>query len=81
MTRISNILVPVDFSAASRKAMVYGTHLALKFGTKLTAAHIIPPVGGSIMRFLVTARNSKEKHYGTQRDGCLKRFRGPFASK
>ena len=32
MTRISNILVPVDFSAASRKAMYYGTHLALKFG-------------------------------------------------
>jgi nucleotide-binding universal stress UspA family protein len=42
MTRISNILVPVDFSEASHKAMHYATHLALKFNAKLTAAHVIP---------------------------------------
>jgi nucleotide-binding universal stress UspA family protein len=42
MTRISNILVPVDFSKASQKAMDHATHLALKFGARLTAAHIIP---------------------------------------
>lgn len=42
MTRISNILVPVDFSRTSHKAMYYGTHLAVKYGAKLTAAHIVP---------------------------------------
>lgn len=44
MTRISNILVPVDFSKTSEKAMYYATHLASRFGAKLTAAHIIPSV-------------------------------------
>jgi nucleotide-binding universal stress UspA family protein len=43
MTRISNILTPCDFSDASRKAMHYATHLAMRFGAKLTVAHIIPP--------------------------------------
>jgi nucleotide-binding universal stress UspA family protein len=42
MTRISRVLVPVDFSKASQKAMYYATHLALKFNAGLTAAHIIP---------------------------------------
>ena len=42
MTRISHILIPVDFSEASRRAMHYATHLALRFGAKLTAVHIIP---------------------------------------
>jgi nucleotide-binding universal stress UspA family protein len=42
MTQISNILVPVDFSRASQKAMHYATHLALRLNAKLTAAHIIP---------------------------------------
>jgi nucleotide-binding universal stress UspA family protein len=44
MTRISNILVPVDFSEPSKHAMHYATGLARKFGAKLTAAHIIPPL-------------------------------------
>ena len=42
MTRISNILIPVDFSNASRKAMHYATHLAMRFGAKLTVTHVIP---------------------------------------
>ena len=45
MTRISNILIPVDFSDASRKAMHYATHLAMRFSAKLTVAHIIPSLG------------------------------------
>ena len=44
MTRISNILIPVDFSETSRKAMHYATHLAMRFGAKLTVAHILPSV-------------------------------------
>jgi nucleotide-binding universal stress UspA family protein len=42
MTRVSNILVPVDFSETSKKAMSYAAHLASMFNAKLTAAHIIP---------------------------------------
>ena len=42
MTRISKILVPLDFSKAAQKAMYYATHLALRFSAKLTAAHIVP---------------------------------------
>src|SRR5689334_24353077 len=42
MPRISHILTPLDFSDASRKAMHYATHLALRFGAKLTVAHVIP---------------------------------------
>jgi nucleotide-binding universal stress UspA family protein len=44
-TRITHILVPVDFSDTSRKAMRYGGFLALKFSAKLTAAHIVPSFG------------------------------------
>lgn len=43
MTGVSNILVPVDFSRASRKAMHYATLLASRLDAKLTAAHIVPP--------------------------------------
>jgi len=43
--RITHILVPVDFSDTSRKAMHYGGLLALKFSAKLTAAHIVPSFG------------------------------------
>jgi nucleotide-binding universal stress UspA family protein len=42
MTLITNILVPVDFSRTSHRAMYYGTHLAVKYAAKLTAAHIVP---------------------------------------
>jgi nucleotide-binding universal stress UspA family protein len=45
MTLINRILVPVDFSDASRKAMHYGAVLASKFGASLTAAHIVPSFG------------------------------------
>src|SRR5262245_16224106 len=43
--RITHILVPVDFSDASRMAMHYGGFLALKLGAKLTAAHVVPSFG------------------------------------
>ena len=42
MTRLSHILAPLDFSEASRKAIHYATHLALRFGAKLTVAHVLP---------------------------------------
>jgi len=42
MQPIRNILVPVDFSKSSQRTMHLGAVLALKFGARLTAAHIIP---------------------------------------
>src|SRR5262249_48476395 len=40
MIRIHNILVPVDFSEASKKAVNYGLSLALEFKSRLFLAHI-----------------------------------------
>jgi len=40
MIRIQNILVPVDFSSASKKAVNYGLSLALEFEARLILAHI-----------------------------------------
>jgi nucleotide-binding universal stress UspA family protein len=42
MNRITNILVPVDFSEASKDAMQYGARLALRFQARLVAAHVVP---------------------------------------
>jgi nucleotide-binding universal stress UspA family protein len=42
MIRIQKILVPVDFSEASKKAANYGLSLALEFGSRLILAHIAP---------------------------------------
>lgn len=55
MARFTHILVPVDFSEASTKALGYGLSLALEMEARLTLAHVIPfapslayvyPVGG-----------------------------------
>lgn len=55
MARFTHILVPVDFSEASTRALGYGLALALETGARLTLAHVIPfapslafvyPVGG-----------------------------------
>lgn len=42
MIRLKKILVPVDFSDPSRKALDYGAALALKFGSRLVVAHVVP---------------------------------------
>jgi nucleotide-binding universal stress UspA family protein len=42
MIRIPKILVPVDFSETSKKAVNYGLSLALEFGSRLILAHIAP---------------------------------------
>jgi len=42
MIHIKKILVPVDFSEASKKAVTYGFSLALEFKARLVLAHIAP---------------------------------------
>jgi nucleotide-binding universal stress UspA family protein len=43
ITHVTHILAPVDFSGASHHATHWAGLLALKFGAKLTVAHIVPP--------------------------------------
>lgn len=45
MNRLTNILVPVDFSEASKEAIHYGSRLALAFHARLVTAHIVPFAG------------------------------------
>jgi nucleotide-binding universal stress UspA family protein len=42
MIHIKTIMVPVDFSETSKKAVNYGLSLALEFDARLVLAHVIP---------------------------------------
>jgi nucleotide-binding universal stress UspA family protein len=44
MIQLANILVPVDFSPCSGKAINYGLSLALQFRARLVLAHIVPSI-------------------------------------
>jgi nucleotide-binding universal stress UspA family protein len=48
MIDIKAILVPVDFSDSSRKAVNYGLSLALQFNARLVLAHIVPANVGRV---------------------------------
>jgi nucleotide-binding universal stress UspA family protein len=43
--KIKNILVPVDFSDPSRKAVKYAIQFAQQFDAKLTLVHVVEPIG------------------------------------
>ncbi|HEB83597.1 MAG TPA: universal stress protein, partial [Bacteroidetes bacterium] len=42
--RYEKVLIPVDFSEASRKALEYGVEIAGRFGSELELVHVIEPV-------------------------------------
>jgi nucleotide-binding universal stress UspA family protein len=42
--RIKSILVPIDFSSPSKKALSYAVPFAEQFGAKLTLLHVVEPV-------------------------------------
>jgi nucleotide-binding universal stress UspA family protein len=44
MIKLKKILVPVDFSIPSRKAIDYGAALATKFQSRLVLAHVVPSI-------------------------------------
>jgi nucleotide-binding universal stress UspA family protein len=42
--RLKSILVPIDFSAESEKALAYAVPFARQFGARLTVLHVVEPV-------------------------------------
>jgi len=44
LLRIKSILVPIDFSTSSKKALQYAVPFARQFGAKLTLLHVVEPV-------------------------------------
>jgi nucleotide-binding universal stress UspA family protein len=44
LLKIKSILVPMDFSAPSKKALAYAVPFAEQFGAKLTLLHVVEPV-------------------------------------
>src|SRR3982750_1703509 len=44
--RLKNILVPIDFSKESRKALEYAIPFAAQFGATLSLVHVIEPAPG-----------------------------------
>lgn len=44
--RIKSILVPIDFSELSKKALDYAVAFAAQFGARLTLLHVLEPVTG-----------------------------------
>ena len=42
---VNSILVPIDFSAGSEKALASAVPLAHRFGAKLTLLHVVEPAG------------------------------------
>jgi nucleotide-binding universal stress UspA family protein len=51
MIDIKRILVPVDFSEPSKKAVNYGLSLALQFEARLVLTHIVPTNVGMVYTF------------------------------
>jgi nucleotide-binding universal stress UspA family protein len=43
LINLKRILVPVDFSPLSKKALQYATRLAQQFGAELTLLHVVEP--------------------------------------
>jgi universal stress protein A len=44
LLKLNSILVPIDFSAESEKALAYAVPFARQFGAKLTLLHVVEPV-------------------------------------
>ncbi|HMJ90753.1 MAG TPA: universal stress protein [Candidatus Acidoferrum sp.] len=42
--QLKRVLVPVDFSASSRKAVDYAVSLARQFGAEILLLHVVQPI-------------------------------------
>jgi nucleotide-binding universal stress UspA family protein len=63
MIHIENILVPVDFSDPSKKAVKYGLSLAAEFNARLIIAHIVPDYRGLDYTFPTEAYDLEKLAY------------------
>jgi universal stress protein A len=59
LLRIRSILVPIDFSASSRKALDYAVPFAEQFGAKLTLLHVVEPIASSDFGFPLMMESGK----------------------
>ena len=55
---IKSILVPIDFSAPSQKALAYAVPFARQFGAKLTVMNVVEPIA-STLRALVERERAR----------------------
>src|SRR5262249_55479233 len=60
---IKDVLVPVDFSPASRIAVNYGTSLARQFHGRLMLLNVVEPVTGGMSEFPPIAAKIEREHY------------------
>jgi universal stress protein A len=63
MISFSKILVPVDFSEASKKAVTYGLTLAARFNAALILAHIVPESPALAYAFPTETWNVEKEQY------------------
>ena len=67
MIQLTNILVPVDFSFASDKAINYGLSLALQFHARLVLAHIVPSIAALNYAFPTDTYEHEKQAYADAR--------------
>jgi nucleotide-binding universal stress UspA family protein len=67
MIALKNILVPVDFSEPSRKAVTYGLTLAGQFNANLVLAHIVPESTALMYAFPTRLPDIENEQYARAR--------------
>jgi nucleotide-binding universal stress UspA family protein len=67
MIRIAHILIPIDFSSASDKALRYGLSLALQFRSRVTLAHIVPSMASLNYAFPTDTFEHEKQAYANAR--------------
>src|SRR5262245_44297092 len=63
MISLKKILVPVDFSEPSKKAVTYGLTLANQFNANLILAHIVPESTALLYAFPTRLSEIEDKEY------------------
>jgi nucleotide-binding universal stress UspA family protein len=72
MITLNKILVPVDFSDSSRKALDYGAALALKFGARLVMAHVVPSLAAFNYAFPSDTYDLEKRAYADAKERAPK---------
>jgi len=75
MIRIQNVLCPVDFSAASKRALDYAVGLARGYGARLHVLHVIAPIVPSLYVDATRLEATIRKHVHGEMPKLLARAR------